>query len=652
MEKIILSALISILPFTQLSHPHEEDPFTTYIQEKLIELGYLEVATGVNDKTSQSAIKLFQEKYGLIVDGIVGEQTFTKLLLAEAAYQTPETTSKQIEETNSPTIDTLAPVWDEEQPPYASEIGSLFNLNMPAVTDNVGIVSYEVYVNGALSTYATISDSTLLVTPKYDMTCADQLIYVIAFDEAGNSSQSPTFTIPQTDPCISTVNSSQSSSSSQISSTSYAVTFGGTSTDFPSNVVVDSLGNAYITGDFHNTVNFGSGNITSSGVKDIFIAKFNSTGSLEWVKTYGDSSFDRGLDIAIDSSDNIYVTGYFMRTVNFGGGNVTVTDPSSGGSDLFVLKLNSSGEFQWVYTVGGSNNDNGKGIDVDSSGNVYISGIFKDTVNFGGGDITSHGNFDIFVLKLNSSGVFQWVYHAGGTGNDQAYPISVDTNGNVLVAGYFFDTANFTPASCTSRGSADIFVLKLTTSGLLNFIRCYGSTSVDYPWGVDFDSAGNAYITGGFSNTINFDCGNTTSSGSQDIFVMKLNSSGNCQWVYTVGDSDMDYGWALETDSSNNSYITGYFQDTVNFGGGNITSVGNRDVFVLKLNSSGVFQWVYTAGGTEDDYSYGLDIDSSGNIYAVGSFQSTINFGGGNITSEGSYDVFAVKLNSSGQYSD
>ena len=134
--------------------------------------------------------------------------------------------------------------------------------------------------------------------------------------------------------------------------------------------------------------------------------------------------------------------------------------------------------------------------------------------------------------------------------------------------------------------------------------------------------------------------------------MLKLNSSGVYQWVYTVGDSDTDFGWALETDSSNNSYITGYFQDTVNFGGGNITSVGNRDVFVLKLNSSGVYQWVYTAGSTGDDHSYGLDIDSSGNIYAVGSFHSTINFGGGNITSAGEYDVFVVKLNSSGQYSD
>ena len=571
-------------------------------------------------------LKLFKKKAEINVDGLIGKETFEKIMLREVTCEDTD-----LSFTDSLEISTSTKINTDND-----------STNTSSIEDEIiEILEKKYIVVGGNCSYSVVEVSENDSGYLSGMTLSKALI---TRDEYN------------TWRCITTIESSSSNSVqsrlASISSTSYAVTFGGTSTDFPSNVVVDSLGNAYITGDFHNTVNFGSGNITSSGVKDIFIAKFDTTGSLEWVKTYGDSSFDRGLDIAIDSSDNIYVTGYFMDTVNFGGGNVTVTDPSSGGSDLFVLKLNSSGEFQWVYTVGGSENDNGKGIDVDSSGNVYISGIFKDTVNFGGGDITSHGNFDIFVLKLNSSGVFQWVYHAGGTGNDQAYPISVDTNGNVLVAGYFFDTANFTPASCTSRGSADIFVLKLTTSGLLNFIRCYGSTSVDYPWGVDFDSAGNAYITGGFSNTINFDCGNTTSSGSQDIFVMKLNSSGNCQWVYTVGDSDMDYGWALETDSSNNSYITGYFQDTVNFGGGNITSVGNRDVFVLKLNSSGVFQWVYTAGGTEADYSYGLDIDSSGNIYAVGSFQSTVNFGGGNITSEGVYDVFAVKLNSSGQYSD
>ena len=619
---------ISSLHYSTLAHEPEEggDYFTLHMQEILFELGCLDKVTGVNDYHSIEAIKVFQKKAEIKVDGLIGKETFEKIMLREVTCEDTD-----LSFTDSLEISTSTKINTDNDSTNTSSIED-------AIIESL---EKKYIVVGGNCSYSVVEVSENDSGYLSGMTLSKALI---TRDEYN------------TWRCITTIESSSSNSVQSrlagISSTSYAVTFGGTTGDFPSNVVVDSLGNAYITGDFQNTVNFGSGNITSSGGKDIFIAKFDTTGSLEWVKTYGDSSFDRGLDIAIDSSDNIYVTGYFIDTINFGGGNVTVTDPSSGGSDLFVLKLNSSGEFQWVYTVGGSNNDNGKGIDVDSSGNVYISGIFKDTVNFGGGDITSYGNFDIFVLKLNSSGVFQWVYHAGGTGNDQAYPISVDTNGNVLVAGYFFDTANFTPASCTSKGSADIFVLKLTASGLLNFIRCFGSSSVDYPWGVDFDSAGNAYITGGFSNTINFDCGNTTSSGSQDIFVMKLNSSGNCQWVYTVGDSDMDFGWALETDSSNNSYITGYFQDTVNFGGGNITSAGNRDVFVLKLNSSGVFQWVYTAGGTEDDYSYGLDIDSSGNIYAVGSFQSTINFGGGNITSEGVYDVFAVKLNSSGQYSD
>tara|TARA_B100002019_G_C21248841_1_gene589915 strand:+ start:55 stop:1953 length:1899 start_codon:yes stop_codon:yes gene_type:complete len=619
---------ISSLHYSTLAHEPEEggDYFTLHMQEILFELGCLDKVTGVNDYHSIEAIKAFQKKAEIKVDGLIGKETFEKIMLREVTCEDTD-----LSFTDSLEISTSTKINTDNDSTNTSSIED-------AIIESL---EKKYIVVGGNCSYSVVEVSENDSGYLSGMTLSKALI---TRDEYN------------TWRCITTIESSSSNSVQSrlagISSTSYAVTFGGTTGDFPSNVVVDSLGNAYITGDFQNTVNFGSGNITSSGGKDIFIAKFDTTGSLEWVKTYGDSSFDRGLDIAIDSSDNIYVTGYFIDTINFGGGNVTVTDPSSGGSDLFVLKLNSSGEFQWVYTVGGSNNDNGKGIDVDSSGNVYISGIFKDTVNFGGGDITSYGNFDIFVLKLNSSGVFQWVYHAGGTGNDQAYPISVDTNGNVLVAGYFFDTANFTPASCTSKGSADIFVLKLTASGLLNFIRCFGSSSVDYPWGVDFDSAGNAYITGGFSNTINFDCGNTTSSGSQDIFVMKLNSSGNCQWVYTVGDSDMDFGWALETDSSNNSYITGYFQDTVNFGGGNITSAGNRDVFVLKLNSSGVFQWVYTAGGTEDDYSYGLDIDSSGNIYAVGSFQSTINFGGGNITSEGVYDVFAVKLNSSGQYSD
>ena len=521
MKKLILLSVFFSLFLPSLAQAEVvDDPFTVYIQEKLIALGLLEgEPTGINNQATQQAIKTFQEKAGLVVDGLVGDNTFSKLLFGESAYlQTSPTTTVPVTPTTTvPTgPDTKAPVWDKTQPPFGSEIGSLFNLNMPSVTDNVGIISYEVYVNGALSTHVSISDSKLLVTPKYDMACADQLIYVIAFDEAGNSSQSPAFTIPQSDPCISVIASSSSSQSY------FAVTFGGTNNNQGESIAVDSSGNIYITGYFYETVDFGGGNVTSAGSADIFVLKLNSSGTFQWVNTYGGTSFDFGRGIAVDSSGNIYITGYFYETVDFGGGNVT----SAGGPDIFVLKLNSSATFQWVNTYGGSTFDVGEDITVDSSGNSYITGYFEGTVDFGGGNVTSAGAADIFILKLNSSGTFQWV-------------------------------------------------------------NIFGGTSTDVGQGIAVDSSGNSYITGSFQGTVDFGSGDITPSGFDDIFVLKVNPSGTFQLVSTFGGTSIDVGEDITVDSSGNSYITGWFRETVDFGGGNVTSAGAADIFVLKLNSSG-----------------------------------------------------------------
>ena len=583
MKKLILLSVFFSLFLPSLAQAEVvDDPFTVYIQEKLIALGLLEgEPTGINNQATQQAIKTFQEKAGLVVDGLVGDNTFSKLLFGESAYlqTSPTTTVPLTPSTTVPTgPDIEPPVWDKTQPPFGSEIGSLFNLNMPSVTDNVGIVSYEVYVNGALSTHVSISDSKLLVTPKYDMACADQLIYVIAFDEAGNSSQSPAFTIPQSDPCISVIASSSSSSQSY-----FAVTFGGTNNNQGESIAVDSSGNIYITGYFYETVDFGGGNVTSAGSTDIFVLKLNSSGTFQWVNTYGGTSFDFGRGIAVDSSGNIYITGYFYETVDFGGGNLT----SAGGADIFVLKLNSSATFQWVSTFGSTSIDVGEDITVDSSGNPYITGYFEGTVDFGAGNVTSAGAADIFILKLNSSGAFQWV-------------------------------------------------------------NIFGGTSTDVGQGIAVDSSGNSYITGSFQGTVDFGSGDITPSGFDDIFVLKVNPSGTFQWVSTFGGTSNDVGEDIAVDSSGNSYITGSFQGTVDFGGGNVTSAGGADIIVLKLNSSGTFQWVNTYGGTSGDVGEGITVDSSGNSYITGWFRETVDFGAGNVTSAGGADIIVLKLNSSG----
>jgi len=641
---ILLSVFFSLFLPSLAQAEVVDDPFTVYIQEKLIALGLLEgEPTGINNQATQQAIKTFQEKAGLVVDGLVGDNTFSKLLFGESAYlqTSPTTTVPLTPSTTVPTgPDTKAPVWDKTQPPFGSEIGSLFNLNMPSVTDNVGIISYEVYVNGALSTHVSISDSKLLVTPKYDMACADQLIYVIAFDEAGNSSQSPAFTIPQSDPCISVIASS-SSSSSQLY---FAVTFGGTNNNQGESIAVDSSGNIYITGYFYETVDFGGGNVTSAGSADIFVLKLNSSGTFQWVNTYGGTSFDFGRGIAVDSSGNIYITGYFYETVDFGAGNVT----SAGGSDIFVLKLNSSATFQWVSTFGSTSIDVGEDITVDSSGNSYITGYFEGTVDFGAGNVTSAGSADIFVLKLNSSGTFQWVNTYGGSAFDVGMDITVDSSGNSYITGYFEGTVDFGGGSVTSAGAADIFILKLNSSGTFQWVNIFGGTSTDVGQGIAVDSSDNSYITGSFLGTVDFGGGNVTSAGSDDIFVLKLNSSGTFQWVSTFGGTSIDIGEDITVDSSGNSYITGWFRETVDFGGGNVTSAGGGDILVLKLNSSGTFQWVNTYGGTSGDVGEGITVDSSGNSYITGWFRETVDFGGGNVTSAGGSDIFVLKLNSSG----
>ena len=662
MEKILITVLLSLLPLTNISDLHEGDPFTTYIQEKLIDLGFLDTTTGVNDKNTQRAIKTFQEKAGLVVDGMVGDNTFSKLLLGENAYQsTPNTTLPPTPTTTIPSsLDTESPVWDIDSPPYPSEIGTLFKLNIPSVTDNVGIVSYEVYVNDALSTHVTISDTQLFVTPKYDMTCADQLIYVKALDAAGNSSQSPTFTIPKSDPCISVTSSSSSSSEggggqSRLggSSTGFIVTFGDTGkTSDASGVAIDSSDNIYITGTSVGANIFGA-SVTSGTVRNIYVVKLNSSGVVQWVYAAGGTGLDRGRKIALDSSGNVYVAGYYSSTVDFGGGDVT----SNGNYDAFLLKLNSSGTFQWVKSYGAnSGNDLGRDVAIDSSDNIYMLGAFRGTVNFGGGDEASNGNADVFLVKLNSSGVFQWVYTAGGTGEDGVRALALDSGDNPYITGHFSSTVNFGGGNTTAANSHDLFILKLNSSGAYQNIYTSNIDTTTKAKGLFIDSSGNIYATGTFQNTVNFGSGNITSDG-KDIYLLKLNSSFAFQWARTSVGGDTGAGTALgmavTVDEDGNVYSVGQVGGRANFGGVLYIFGTPTRAYIVKHDSSGTFQWFKyfgTGGYDANDMAQDIVIDSNGFVIIVGSTHSTVDFstfGGDTLELAGIHSII-LKIKSTG----
>ena len=205
---------------------------------------------------------------------------------------------------------------------------------------------------------------------------------------------------------------------------------------------------------------------------------------------------------------------------------------------------------------------------------------------------------------------------------------------------------------------AELLASPLYASGTFLWAKSMGGTSSDFANGIAVDSSGNVYTTGSFSGTADFDPGtgtaDLTSAGSGDIFVSKLDSSGDFVWTKSMGGMDYDEGRSIAVDSSGSVYTTGYFQGTADFdpsvGTANLTSTGSDQIFVSKLDSSGDFVWAKSMGGTSDDGGSSIALDLSGNVYTTGGYYSTTadfdpdGAGTANLTNAGGYDIFVSKL--------
>ncbi len=239
----------------------------------------------------------------------------------------------------------------------------------------------------------------------------------------------------------------------------WATQAGGSNSDTGFSISVDANGNSYVSGYFKETATFGAFTLTSSGSRDVFVAKFDTDGNWQWAKQAGGSSSDKGWEISVDANGNSYVTGNFAETATFGA--FTLTSSGMLDWDVFVAKLDTDGNWQWAKQAGGSSTDEGLSIIVDANGNSYVAGGFQETATFGATTLTSSGVYDVFVAKLDTDGNWQWAEQAGGSGYDFGRCISVDANGNSYVTGFFVETATFGAFTLTSSGGSDVFVAKL-----------------------------------------------------------------------------------------------------------------------------------------------------------------------------------------------
>lgn len=451
----------------------------------------------------------------------------------------------------------------------------------------------------------------------------------------------------------------------------WAKNFGGSGFEQGNGIAVDNSGNVYTIGYFAGTADFDPGpgiySLTANGSADIFISKLDSMGNLVWARAFGSTDWDKGNSIALDNSGNIYATGFFSDTVDFDPGPGVFNLTSVGITDIFICKLDASGNYLWAKSVGGTDYDFGISIKTDDSGNVYTTGNFLDTVDFDPGaatySITSMGTYDIFILKLDSSGNYIWVKTFGGQEPQSVSSIDVDASGNVYTTGYFYTSADFDPGPnvfyLISEGENDVFVSKLDSMGNFIWAKQFGNYDEDEGLSIATDNSGNVYTTGTFKVTVDFDPGqggyNLISAGSEDIFISKLDSTGSFIWAKSFGNISVEKGLDITLDNSGNVYAVGQFTGTVDFDPGpgvfNLNSNGDYDLFICKLTSSGNLVWAKSMGALGVDLGGSIAVDDLNNVYTTGYFQSTVDFDPGpgvhNLTASGMGDVFILKLSNS-----
>ena len=318
----------------------------------------------------------------------------------------------------------------------------------------------------------------------------------------------------------------------------------------------------------------------------------------EWAKSFGGTSADYSIDIITDASGNVYTAGSFQGTIDFDPGVGVFNLTSNGGFDAFIQKMDSSGNFLWAKSMGGSVTDHFFTLTTDASGNVYTAGIFTGTIDFDPGvgvfNLTSNGTI---IQKMDASGNFLWAKSLPGTlPGRTSKSITTDTSGNVYTTGAFYGlNVDFDPGAgifyLSSNGSTpDAFVQKMDALGNFLWVKSFGGNPEVEAYSITTDASGNVYTAGSFQGTIDFDPGagvfNLTSNGGSDAFVQKMDALGNFLWAKFFGGTSDEEAYSIITDASGNVYTTGVFQGTVDFDPGvgtfNITSNGDFDGFVQK----------------------------------------------------------------------
>lgn len=411
-------------------------------------------------------------------------------------------------------------------------------------------------------------------------------------------------------------------------------------------VASDAQNNAIFGGIFTGSIDLDPGqpaqNAQSAGDQDIYLQKIDPSGQFIWGKSFGGIGIDDLHDIAVDNSGNVYLTGFFANTMRFPGTNLPDII-SNGEQDIYIIKIASNGTLQWAKSIGGNDRDEGVSIDVDAQGNLYVSGVFKNQMDFNPGTATnfgtSSGENDVFILKLDVNG--DYVDHHVIMGPEDQYVVEINCHpdGSIVVGGYFFGQTHFgngNSHTSTNTSTGDAYLVKYTSNFQVHWVNGMKSSGGIALQSFAIDANGKIYSTGSFSATAQFDFSVPslikTSEGDWDGFILKQDENGNNLFINTFGGLTSVYPKSI-TVNNNNFYVAGAFEGNIDFDPSpnyvEKSSSGQLDFFVQEFLNNGNLGMVESVGGTGNEIVQSIAATPNQGVYLTGIFGSTVDFNPG-----------------------
>lgn len=350
-----------------------------------------------------------------------------------------------------------------------------------------------------------------------------------------------------------------------------------------------------------------------------------------WMKGFGNADSESVSDVAVDGSGNIYFVGSYTGTLSIGGQSIT----SLGNTDFYVAKMTPDGSLSWLKSGGSNAIEEANAVAVDASGNVFVAGLSNDYTAFDGNSFPSLGDKDGFLMKLDADGNFMYVRTIGCFNNDNAYDVVVDHSNNVIVTGYFNYALQVSTTSLFqyAKGANDVFLVKFDNDGTYMWTMSYAASSNDYGKRVVCDNADNIYLAGEYKGNFNINGSTLQSPNDLNVFLVKLNSSGEVQWAVQRGASGDDNVKAMSVTSSGDAYVA--------------CKQSNANPYIAKYSASGTSQGTIAFSGSGTLDIADILFDSNGNAYMAGSYNGTIEFESEASTSSGNgSDFFIIRYGS------